>query len=236
MKKLLTSTVTALVGFLPMTTVPASAYQIDCAILLCLSGGWPASAPCSAAKAEFIRRITPWPVEPPLQIWRCPMSASFEGEAPIDPETRLFDIMTPAKPRQSFATDNLPVVQAVDRREGGSPMPEDIRLYLAQNIGTGADIDLSDPAFDFIRSIDVFQVQLNQRETRDSCSRNANILRGTYDATGQFSWRAASYRELPEAFVGDARYPSNCPDVRVRAVFVDWNDYEGAYGFEQVNY
>lgn len=51
----------------------AHAYPIDCAILLCLAGGFPASAECSAAKAEVIRRITPWPVEPPLQLWRCPM-------------------------------------------------------------------------------------------------------------------------------------------------------------------
>lgn len=49
------------------------AYPIDCAILLCLAGGFPASAECSAAKAELIRRITPFPVEPPLQLWRCPM-------------------------------------------------------------------------------------------------------------------------------------------------------------------
>ena len=54
----------------------ASAYPIDCAILLCLAGGFPASAECSAAKAEFIRRITPWPIEPPLQLWNCPMRSS----------------------------------------------------------------------------------------------------------------------------------------------------------------
>lgn len=53
---------------------PAQAYPIDCAILLCMAGGFPASAECSAAKAEVIRRITPWPVEPPLQLWNCPMS------------------------------------------------------------------------------------------------------------------------------------------------------------------
>jgi hypothetical protein len=39
--------------------VQAQTYQIDCAILLCLSGGWPASVPCARARAEFIRRITP---------------------------------------------------------------------------------------------------------------------------------------------------------------------------------
>lgn len=51
----------------------AEAYPIDCAIFLCMAGGFPASAECTAAKAEVIRRITPIPVEPPLQIWRCPM-------------------------------------------------------------------------------------------------------------------------------------------------------------------
>lgn len=54
----------------------AHAYPIDCAILLCLPGGFPASAECAAAKAEMIRRITPLPVEPPLQPWRCPMQSA----------------------------------------------------------------------------------------------------------------------------------------------------------------
>ncbi|WP_273794973.1 hypothetical protein [Brucella intermedia] len=48
-------------------------YPIDCAIVLCMAGGFPASTECLAAKAEVVRRITPIPVEPPLQIWRCPM-------------------------------------------------------------------------------------------------------------------------------------------------------------------
>lgn len=55
----------------------AKAYPVDCAILLCLAGGWPASAECAHARAVFIRRITPWPIEPPLQIWRCPMGVSL---------------------------------------------------------------------------------------------------------------------------------------------------------------
>ena len=29
----------------------AKAYQVDCAILLCLAGGWPASAECAHARA-----------------------------------------------------------------------------------------------------------------------------------------------------------------------------------------
>jgi len=63
----------------------AKAYQVDCAILLCLAGGWPASAECAHARAVFIRRITPWPIEPPLQIWRCPMGVS--ERAPLQSTT-----------------------------------------------------------------------------------------------------------------------------------------------------
>ena len=69
---------------------PAAAYPVDCAILLCLAGGWPASAECAHARTVFIARITPWPIEPPLQIWNCPMRATFRGEA--KPIERLFDI------------------------------------------------------------------------------------------------------------------------------------------------
>lgn len=77
-------------AFLVASVVPAAAilmpkdaeaYPIDCAILLCMAGGFPASAECSAAKTEMIRRITPWPIEPPLQLWRCPMGISAEDAA-----------------------------------------------------------------------------------------------------------------------------------------------------------
>lgn len=76
--------------------VPASAYAIDCAILLCLAGGFPASTECTAAKLELIRRITPWPIEPPLQLWNCPMSMSGFPPLPnlgrdgLTPDVRRF--------------------------------------------------------------------------------------------------------------------------------------------------
>ena len=60
---------------------PVQAYPIDCAILLCMAGGFPPEPECIAAKAEVTRRITPWPVEPPLQLWRCPMDISQEAAA-----------------------------------------------------------------------------------------------------------------------------------------------------------
>lgn len=61
----------------------ADVYPIDCAILLCLGGGFPASAECAAAKLEMIRRVTPWPIEPPLQLWNCPMTGAGMPPLPI---------------------------------------------------------------------------------------------------------------------------------------------------------
>lgn len=60
-------------GFALGTPTQAISYPIDCAILLCMAGGFPSDPICTAAKVEMIRRITPLPVEPPLQLWRCPM-------------------------------------------------------------------------------------------------------------------------------------------------------------------
>lgn len=229
----------------------AQSYQIDCAILLCLSGGWPASVPCARARAEFIRRITPWPVEPPLQIWRCPMGVAHT----VDPETltadRIYEILLDLDdvPQQSFPSapldhsrDALLPQPAVVRNSGGSAeqLPEGFALQLVQSMDTGADIDISDPAFDFVRSIRVYNVTYaRQHESgRDGdCNRSFTMRVGEYGAQGQFRWRRSSaYTELPEAHEGLERYPSNCPSIFHRSVFVDWRDYEGNYGFEQVNY
>lgn len=49
-------------------TKPLRAYDTDCAIMLCMAGGFPSSAVCAAAYAEMIRRITPWPVRPPFGV------------------------------------------------------------------------------------------------------------------------------------------------------------------------
>lgn len=74
---------------------PVSAYPIDCAILLCLAGGFPPSAECSAAKAVMIRRITPWPIEPPLQLWNCPMGMSSQVASIIGTADVGADGLTP---------------------------------------------------------------------------------------------------------------------------------------------
>ena len=161
----------------------AQTYQIDCAILLCLSGGWPASVPCARARSEFIRRITPWPVEPPLQIWRCPMGAAYT----VDPDTltseRIYEILfelEQSAPLQSFpvveagtpvtgidgrlAGAPAPTFQAPPLTDGLEPQPTVVRLlggdaaplpegFALQLVQDRADIDTSGAEFNFVRSI-----------------------------------------------------------------------------------
>lgn len=217
MRRLLSTAAMIALGLVPLAAKPATAqgYQIDCAILLCLAGGWPASVSCARAHAEFIRRITPWPVEPPLQIWRCPMRTALEAPDPVERLYRLAGF----NPRPSI-----------------SLAPEMETLHLAQAVGRGADIDVTDPAFEFIRSIDVFQVTALQNQGRGECNRYASVRQGTYDGDGQFRWQNSSVSALPPAFRGTERYGQNCPSIWIRAVFVDWEDFEGTYGFEQVHY
>ena len=227
----------------------AQTYQIDCAILLCLSGGWPASVPCARARAEFIRRITPWPVEPPLQVWRCPMGAAYT----VDPDTltadRMYDILLeldeaaptqsyPSAPLTDFALEPQP---AVVRRNGGTadPLPDGFAMQLVQD-GGGADIDISGQEFNFVRSIGVYNVTYaRQHESgRDGdCNRSFSLRIGSYGTQGDFQWRRGSNpSQLPAEHTGLAGFGSNCPSIFHRSVFVEWSDYEGNYGFEQVNY
>ena len=98
-------------------TIPTAvaAYPIDCAIFLCMAGGFPASAECNAAKAEVIRRITPFPIEPPLQLWRCPMGAS----APAN----KYSI-----PKPQLAVAKAPMFNSA------AELPKSVRLWLAQEV------------------------------------------------------------------------------------------------------
>lgn len=233
--------------------VAAQSYQIDCAILLCLSGGWSASAPCARARTEFIRRITPWPVEPPLQIWRCPMGAAFT----IDPDAltpnRIYDILLELGdgPHQSYPSPSHTQIAvtpqpAVVRRKGGSSprLPDDFVLQLIQNTNVDengtADIDISGAEFNFVRSIRVFNVtNANQYESgsEGDCEQSFALWVGTYGTQGDFSWaRGSNPTQLPPDHVGLDGFGTHCPRIYHRSVFVDWRDYEGNYGFEQVNY
>jgi hypothetical protein len=210
----------------PMLTVlptPAVAYPIDCAILLCLAGGWPGSAECTAARTEFIRRITPWPVEPPLQIWRCPMRASFPAQSPVE---RIWSISTTTLPAQSYKPQNQ------------------LARNLAIQIATGphADVDISDPTYDFVRSIKVYDIDWSQRVHRSSddeyCWRSRSRARlGEYGTQGDFSWGGFDILSAPDWLDTGIRPRDPCEAAgRFRGVGVEWTDYFGNHGFEVVRY
>lgn len=201
------------VGLSTATVTPAIAYPVDCAILLCLAGGWPASAECAHARAVFIRRITPWPIEPPLQLWNCPMRVSFRGEA--KPIERLYSIAVSSEQKALFS------------------IPETLSTLLF--VQDHADIDLSDPAFNFVRSIKVFQIEYSQRKgSDDDCNVSTKLQRGTYGEQGDFSWSYVSDHAIPSR--SQFNPPERCEDYRYRSVFVEWHDAGGEYGSEEVEY
>jgi len=227
------------------TKTRAQTYPIDCAILLCLSGGWPASAPCSLARAEFIRRITPWPVEPPLQIWRCPMGASHETDRQSSGAERVIDVLFHEGDfRQS---QSLPELERSFDTKSSDAIRHSCKAQtdLVQKVLTlrltadRADIDISGPEFNFVRSIRVFDVRYaSQRKVgeNEQCRRDALVYLGTYGTQGEFAWAISKPTALPDAHVGLEGWGSNCPSLYNRSVFVDWQDYDGNYGFEQINY
>ncbi len=228
------------------------AAPIDCAILLCLSGGWPASAECGEARAEFIRRITPFPIEPPLQIWRCPMGASFGPGQSASPAQRLYDAafsdsLNPAGILPQLGTVDLasvtirkpraelfPAVLSQLKHDGAPPtgMLELAGDYSMEN--GRADIDISDPAFDFVRSIRVYHVKFEARREKDYCGEIDSTQVGTYGVQGGFSWHGYSARGVPSYVMPTVK---GCPEGgRIRAVGVEWKDYEGNTGSELVYY
>ncbi len=200
-------------GLSAASVMPAAAYPVDCAILLCLAGGWPSSAECSHARAVFIARITPWPIEPPLQIWNCPMRASFRQEE--QPMERLFDIAVRGEPEPLLSIPDLP-----------------LELQLVQD---SADADISGPEFDFVRSIRVFEVTYHQRRNSDGdCVSSGVVYMGSYGRQGEYSRRRSSIGAVPAA--SDFDVPASCRNYRHRSVFVEWRDYTGIYGYEEVQY
>lgn len=200
-------------GLSTASVTPVAAYPVDCAILLCVAGGWPASAECVHARRVFIRRITPWPIEPPLQIWNCPMRASFRGG--VLPVERLFDI---ALRRGSMPTVSIPETP--------------IESQLVQD---RADVDISDPAFDFVRSIHVFEITYQQRRNSDGdCITSESVYLGSYGEQGDYRRRRSRIAAVPEA--SDLEVPADCRVYRHRSVLVEWRDYQGTYGHEEVHY
>lgn len=236
----------------------AEAYQVDCAILLCLSGGWPASAPCAHARAVFIRRITPWPISPPLQIWRCPMSMSAGDQ--MSPSQSFYDMAFKDAPPSMVsypeddyyfdtvganpynhprdtstpAIDEVPKITAADLRTKDGEFDAMAFLHLTQE--QRADIDISGPEFDFVRSIVVWDVRhysYRERGRDDECGERYHIFKGTYGTQGQFSYRTARIGEVPTWAIPRR---SCRPASSRRGVGVEWRSFEGIPDSEWVSY
>lgn len=180
-------TLAVIFSFVFLVGTPSKAtsqtYPIDCAILLCLSGGWRTSAPCTKARVEFIRRVTPWPIEPPLQIWRCPMGASYQTEDNHGPSPFLHDILLggAGDPPQSFV-DAMPAINLaadlVEKRNGNSKANSLQYTATLQPIRKRADIDISGAEFNFVRTIRVIDVRFawqNEAGEDGRCERSARV-------------------------------------------------------------
>lgn len=186
----------------------ASAYQIDCAILLCLAGGFPASAPCARAHAEMIRRITPWPIEPPLQLWRCPMGVGLAG-----PQMGEWRAVEATFRRQSQMT----------KAPGTEPSA---RVWKA----------FGETVTDYVMAIKVYDLTYRRHESSadDSCNIMGRFRIGSYGPEGEFTWRRADYSESPSWFLNTTE--GSCSDVSFRAIGMEWMDYQGKKGVEVVPY
>jgi len=142
------------------------------------------------------------------------MRANFRGEQ--RPSERLYDI--------AFRTDLPPTA---------SSLPEVLAAPIL--VDAQADVDISDAAFDFVRSVRVFEITYQQRRNRDGdCNSWGTVYLGTYGEQGEYTRRRSSVSAVPEA--SDFGVPASCGNYWHRSVFVEWRDYEGTYGHEEVHY
>lgn len=187
---------------------PAAAYPVDCAILLCLAGGFPSSEPCLRAKVVMMQRIMSFPFQPPLQIWNCPLRASVGASRP---EAAVLEV--------SMWDD-----------EDWTGSPGQLITPTA-----GSDLDISAPEFAFLRSLRVIRLRYRQQAGKEStCARDARVAIGRYNDQAEFAWTSGRTSDIPKASA--FRPASGCAPYAYRSIMIDWTDYAGTYGFEEVRY
>ena len=163
------------------------------------------------------------------------MGASYQPISPTDNTERFYDVLFINK--DSMLRPTTPVAEpllyqyAILNLAGSKPnlLPEGFAFQLVQD---RADIDISGPEFNFVRTIRVFDVFIDDDRDDGDCSRYASVRLGSYGNQGDFGWQRSNRSAIPTAF-GPTR--SGC-SLFARAVFVEWRDYEGNYGFERVDY
>ena len=57
---------------------------------------------------------------------------------------------------------------------------------------------------------------------------------GSYGDQGEYTRRRSGVSAVPTA--SDLAVPTDCRNYWHRSVFVEWRDYEGSYGHEEVHY
>ena len=96
-------------------------------------------------------------------------------------------------------------------------------------------MDISGHEFDFVRSIKVYDIQFSQHENSDGdCNRSDSTRLGSYGMQGDYGWTRSNAGAVPVASAFSP--PNGCGSYSYRAVFVDWHDYLGNYGSEEVKY
>ena len=204
----------------------AQAYPIDCAIILCLAGGFPASAECTAAKATMIRRVTPWPSEPPVQAWNCPMGgASLQSTTRVIPTRVLSDL------------DAL--------------LPKGFSLFKAQASEEGVfddeqgiiDFDFSEPEFRFLSQVRVYHIEYSARvagRDDDECRETNRSNVGSYDEYGYFSRQRIHPSAAPAWLnirTGCSGLTGSFNNSRVyRRVGIEWYDHLGNWDSEMIDF
>ena len=235
----------AVTGFLSIAP-RAHAYPIDCAILICLSGGWAhPSAECTVAQIEFMRRITPWPIEPPVQIWNCPLNAAFEEHGQASPMQRLYDITFPNGPTPTHDPFASPVPVAFQNDRVDVETDRLLRLIgdasgthgdLAESNET-ADIDISSPTFDFLRSIKVYDIRYKIKKTDHGYCYETGVSNiGSYGIQGDFEWDEMDFDDAPNWAITDRSCPQKGKERVLNAVGIEWTDYSGVHGYDLITY
>ena len=223
----------------------STAYPIDCAILLCLSGGWAYPSPdCAGAQIEFMRRITPWPIEPPVHIWNCPLKSRYNEQQTVSPMQRLYDI--------NFPEGHIPIplsapatVPAVYDQVVNDETDRLLRLIGSAGGTEGdlsssnqtADVDISSATFDFLRSIKVYDIRYKIKKTDTGYCYETGIANiGTYGMQGDFGWDELGFDEAPNWAITNRNCPNRGKERVIRGVGIEWTSFNGVHDYDFITY
>ena len=126
--------------------------------------------------------------------------------------------------RVSFRSDQRPLDRLYEIVFRGDLTPPALSLPQSSVnlilVDAQADVDISDAAFDFVRSIRVFEITYQQRRSSDGdCNSWGTVYMGSYGEQVDYTRRQISVSAIPEA--SDFGIPANYGNYWHRSVFVD---------------